>query len=349
MAEAVTHAIYDSGAIFDPYRWWPRSYIPYSQLFFLDFNKGWYSDFKILKRKYSLKKISGTLGYPTAIWLILAPALRVLKVIEPNKKKRIELVFNFLDMIQYQKSGDIFCEDGQNVVWNEDRVKKFMQKTEFIDVSSKIKLKKLFSRLNADLISWVEAVFWSANCAAREIHGPYEVVHNKITCQLIVREYYHPKESLLEPKTSDLRYSSIRTYSLYDKKVKFHFTVLNDYSHDKSLLENLIAFHAEAKDKKKVVSLDNEKKIEKVCGEIEKKIEEIAKHVEKTDRNQQVLGSVRRIYFRVHKLKTLAGKRWQPDKKLLQKVGKDLENFKVPDPPKITRAEFYKLMDPRVE
>lgn len=348
MIRALDKAAYESGKISDPFAWWPINYIFYDQLYIEELHKSYLKDLDFLKKKYGLKKVAETLKYPTAIWLLLVTAVRAVKRIGLSKKERTKIILDFLKMIDICMSGNIFCEDGKNIIFNRKKIKRVVNATKWVDVRREDYIKKLIGRLHASLLSMDEAIFWNANCATREIHGPYKINYEGKPGQLIVREYYILKAPDLVKELRGFPYESFETYTIYDPTVEFDFPVLNDFTHNHSLPEHTIAFFGKVVEDGKEKKLDKRELLEVACNILEKKSFEISMKVERMSQDEKVLESIRRVYFRVRELRAMVGKGWEPPKELMEKAKETLKTYPKPKHRSITRKQYYKAIDPRI-
>lgn len=350
MLKAFDKATYGSGKILDPYAWWPINFLFYSPLFNKASSQSFCSDYILLRKSKTLKEIALAFQYPTAAWLALSRFIFAVKAAELKKNERAKIILEFLKMLKILMAGNIFCEDGSNLIWDEKKVKKLVRKTRWIDTNLKPNFAKLFARLHGDLLSLDEAIFWNAVCATREIHGPYSVRWKNSPCQLIVREYYNLKEQEFLPSNFSSPCKAVRTFTIYNTAVHFDFPVLNDYTHDLPLVENTMAVFGTVEKGRKKEFLDKEELVIKACNAIEKEAGKIGSWVENLSEREQVIESIKRIYYRVKPIRDLLGKRWQAPPALLEKVKKDFFSFKPKQTKlKMTRDQFYNLCDPRVD
>lgn len=349
MIRAFERCSFDSGKILDPDAWWPLNHLYYSPLYINDFYKTLLGNFELLKKKYTLREIADAISYPSATWLLVVSAPHIMKSMGIEKEKRVSLILEFLKMIQMQMAGNIFCEDGGNIIWDKNRVERLMSEIEWVNIRKDSKLNRLFARLHAALLSLNEAIFRNCNNVAREVHGPYKIKYGGQPAQLIVREYYNLRDPALEPKLKDLPYESIKTYAIYDNAVKFDFPVLNDYTHDLPLVEHALAVAGRIKESAEEKNLSNTKSLEKVCEVLEKKNYQISMAVEQMAKEDQILESLRRVYYWAKRLNAKLNKSWEPPKRIMERVRKELRSFPEPKPFEMTREQFRALIDPRVD
>lgn len=350
MLKAFTKAAYDSGKVLDPYAWWPINFLFYTPLYDKESSSSFCSDYELLRKSKSLREIALAFRYPNAAWLALSRFIFAVKSAGLEKKKRIKIILEFLNILKILMTGNIFCEDGRNLIWDENKVKRLVGKTQWIDTNLKPNFAKLLARLHGDLLSIDEAIFWNAVCATRETHGPYCIKWKNSVCQLIVRQYYNLKEPEFLPSNLFSPYRAVKTFTIYNTAVRFDFPVLNDYTHDLPSVENTRAVFGIAEKNGKKEFLDKEELVIEACEAIEKETMKIGSWVENLSEKEQVIESIKRIYYRMKPIRDLLRKKWQAPVNLLEKVQKEFSSF-TPKQTKIkmTRKQFCNLCDPRID
>lgn len=188
--KAFEKASYQTGKAYDPLAWWPFNYKIYFPLYEEKRAHDLYTDYQQLRKSKSVGEIARKFRYPSAVWLNLIPFLRDTKYLGVERNERVEILLEFLQMLEIVMVGNIFCENGRNLIWGDDQVKNYIKETNWLEIGSVKDIPKLFARLHSDLLSLDEAIFWNANNVTREVHGPYKVRWKGVPAQLIVREYY---------------------------------------------------------------------------------------------------------------------------------------------------------------
>lgn len=350
MLKSFDRAAYESGKVLDPYAWWPMNFLFYSPLFDEVSSRTFCADYLLLRKSKSPKEIALSFRYPNAAWLALSRFIFAVKSTVLKKSERIKIILEFLRMTELIMTGDIFCEDKRNLIWDKSKVKKLVRETPWIDTRSNPHFAQLFARLHGDLLSLDEAIFWNAACATRETHGPYRLNWNNSPAQLIVREYYNLREpEFLPPKVSS-PYQAVTTFIVYNSAVHFDFPVLNDYTHDLPLVENTLAVFGFAQRDKEKEPLNNVRTVVEACNAIEEKTVKIGTWVEGLSKREQVIGSIKRVYYRMKPIQDLLGKKWQAPESFLDSVREKFSSFKPPETKvRMTRKQFYMMCDPRVD
>jgi hypothetical protein len=336
--EAITFGVFDSGALQDPQRWWPRSYVPYSPLFAQDFHSRWIEDWRRLSP-------DGVSARSTALWVLLAMSSRSLKAM-CDRAERCEIVLGLLAAIEDAKEGDIFCRDGRNLVLADETAQELVDNGMFEEVAGG-PLDASYARLSATLLAYSEAVFFSANCTVREVHGPYDVQYRGKPAKLIVRDYFRLRDSKLEIETGAFGADAASVYSLYRPQLEFEFSVLNDYVSNEPLGQAAIGHAAEYVGADgRVVPLDGRGALE-LADRLQRVIDRVSETVEEFDAEREIAEVVRRTYYRAAPLAEAVPRDWEPSHELIAGLLEALPEFAATMPPPLTREAFAVMVDPR--
>jgi len=338
--EAIVKGVYDSGALYDPHRWWPRSYLPYSPLFAADFHSQWLDQWREIPRQGAERYARST-----AIWVLLAMASRSLKTLF-DEKERMSVFLALLDDIRSAKAGDPFCRDGRHLVLMDDEAQAIVDRLSFADATDR-PTDRAYAGLNATLLAFSEAVFFSANCTVREVHGPYLVHYDGEPRQLLVRDYYRLRDQALEVETADVSYDAIRTYSLYDETVRFEFTVLNDYTSDQPLGTAAVAHAAELWRGDEVSAAEDVVVVGEATAALSATIAAVGARIADTSPVDETVEIVRRTYYRASPIAEAVGGKWEPRPEFILDFRVALGDFHATTPPSMTRREFGVMVDPR--
>lgn len=338
--EAIVRGVYDSGALYDAHRWWPRSYLPYSPLFATDFHSGWLERWRTLSRSAPAPYATAT-----AIWVLLAMASRSLKTIFEGEE-RTRVFRALLADIRAAMAGDPFCGDGRHLVLTDEQAQELVERLTFASAREP-SVDRAYSRLNATLLAYSEAVFFSANCTVREVHGPYSVRYEGAPRQLLVRNYHRLRDEALEPETASVPVDAVCAYSLYDETVRFDFTVLNDYTSDRPLRDAAVAHAVELTADGEVRLADGVDAIRDVGGALAGTIAAVGAAVDAAPPLEGTVEIIRRTYYRASPIAAATGTSWEPTTAFLDGLRADLEGFDPALPPPMTREEFAEMVDPR--
>lgn len=338
--EAIVRGVYDSGALYDVHRWWPRSYLPYSPLFATDFHSRWLERWRTISRSAAAPYATAT-----AIWVLLAMASRSLKTMFEGEE-RTGVFHALLADIRSATAGDPFCSDGRHLVLADEEAQELVERLPFASAREQ-SVDRAYSRLNATLLAYSEAVFFSANCTVREVHGPYDVRYEGAPCQLLVRNYHRLRDELLEPQTASVPVDAVCTYSLYDPTVRFDITVLNDYTSDRPLRDVAVAHVAELTAGGEVRVADGVDAVRDVSAALATTIAAVGAAVDAVAPLEETVEIIRRTYYRASPISMATGTSWEPTTEFLDELCAALEGFEPVMPPSMTREEFAVMVDPR--
>jgi hypothetical protein len=338
--EATVKGVYDSGALYDPHRWWPRSYLPYSPLFATDFHSQWLQQWRGIQRQ-----AAEPYARSTAIWVLLAMASRSLKALF-DEGERMSVFHALLDDIRSAKAGDPFCRDGCHLVLEDDEAQAIIDRLSFADANER-STDRAYAGLNATLLAFSEAVFFSANCTVREVHGPYRVRYGGEPRQLLVRDYYRLRDQALEAETADVPYDAIRTYSLYDGTVRFEFTVLNDYTSDRPLGTAAVAHAVEFRCGEEIRLAEDAGAVGEATAALSAVIAAVGARIADTAPADETVEIIRRTYYRASPIAEAVGASWEPRPEFILDFRAALNDFQAASPPPMTREEFGVMVDPR--
>jgi hypothetical protein len=208
-------------------------------------------------------------------------------------------------------------------------------------------LDRAYGILNGSLLAYSEAIYFSANCTVRDIHGPYAVTYQRAPCQLLVRDYYQLRNDRLEPETMTIDLDAVRTYSLYNQHVHFSFSVLNDYISDAPLSTCVIAHAAELSSGDATIVAGGLPDIQRVNEQLSRVIADVTQRTRNASSADQTLEIIRRTYYRASPISNAVGADWEPSHNFLATIRSGLNDFRGSMPPQMTREAFGELVDPR--
>jgi hypothetical protein len=339
--EAITFGVYDSGALTDPHRWWPESYLPYSPLFAGHFHSHWISQWRGLPAGRVGQSASGT-----ALWVLLAMSSRSLKAMY-DREERCVLFLALLEEIRATAAGDIFNGDGRHLVLTSEAAQEIVDRTTFHSAAED-GVDRAFSGLSAALLAYSEAVFFSANCTVRDIHGPYDVNYTGAPRKLLVRDYTRIRDTDLEVETGTISMDAVSVYSVYEPSVSFTFSVLNDYISDKPLSSVAVAHAANARPFEESGTFSSIDSVADVIGELERVISAVGARVRAETSLETALEVIRRTYYRGFPVAVAAAEDWEIPPAFRAELRTRLQAFEGGMPPAMTREDFGRMVDPRL-
>jgi hypothetical protein len=167
-------------------------------------------------------------------------------------------------------------------------------------------------------------------------------------CQLLIRDYYCLRDERLEPETAKLKLDSVRAYSLYDRSVRFSFSVLNDYTSDSPLNNSVVAHAAELSSGGVDRLADGVAEIRQITKELGAVVATVSAQIRSAESLTETLEIIRRTYYRASPIASAVGEDWEPTSEFIAEFVNKLSDFEGAMPPDMTREDFGAMVDPRV-
>ena len=317
MKEALAKSAYDSGKM-NVDEIWPihplQAYPYFIDVFIISLNT------KVeLLRKEAIKL------NPSRIWGWIINILLGSKMVYFKKETLVNLVNKLLCLLEESMCGNCFCEDGTHRIINPKNHE--IEGIFFTDGE-----KDEILRLHAELMCYNQTLYWVANCAFREIHGPYTVVFNNQPAQLVVREFFKLNSPMMK-----LPFNYIKTESIYDKDINFTFFVLNDYLWDKQIEDHMLGYRCYS-DGREITSTTE---LHEINLALNKNNKAETRRIILLSRNEKILGLAERLYKTINDI----GEPVQVPIKIMEERIKTLK----PEIPKrrLDRETAKMLFDPR--
>ncbi len=223
---------------------WPLSPI---QLFsYIDFDQA-YDVYLKLKASFGkgegYEDIAKLFRYPTALkffmmnsgatGLKVGAALKLAPVTIQDNIKFFEWLIAILKKIMQE---DPFSLRGRNIVWDEEKVNKFLNENDWIGLSDNTRLKNAINLLSVNLftLNWsFYTDYFGANGSER--HGPYPIPKGEFgqSPKLLVRDFFDLKPDEIWPIAKKVPFRSITLAQIYDETeiyLNFGNTIVNQES-----------------------------------------------------------------------------------------------------------------------
>jgi len=117
---------------------------------------------------------------------------------------------------------DIFCENNQNIIWSEKRIKNIVKKRKSINVKKKKEFKHLIYSLETQLWLYTELIWFTNHSLSHTFHGPYRINNEEI----LVKKFFDLKPAKIWKFTKDLSFNKIEILEFYDKNTKIKLDFL---------------------------------------------------------------------------------------------------------------------------
>ena len=225
--------------------------------------------------------------------------------------ERIGLVDSLLDYIAYYRKGDIFCEDGKNVVWSNNEVEETLGKYELITLSEedKNKYRESIGKINGSLFNYCEFLHLAKHPFGHEFHGPYKLSGDEV---LIAREYYDLKPTLVWAFTENLPFERVLTLEIY-KGVDIYFDFFNHTGSSSSLPQHLQRFFIAIDDYRNPLTKHEE--LEELLANINKIFENASEFTSNYTDKDWIQKLFEMHYYYLKPFKDILGLDWKPPEK----------------------------------
>lgn len=117
------------------------------------------------------------------------------------------------DLVALNRRGDIYCRDGRNTIWEEERVAKELTDLVFLDARGKEAegLPRLLAAINVALWEYCILIQIGHRAYSHEFHGPYPVDDEYV----LVREFHGLKPTEVWEFCSALPFQKLTTIEVY--------------------------------------------------------------------------------------------------------------------------------------
>lgn len=233
--------------------------------------------------------------------------------------ERIEVTLKLLEYISHYRT-DPFCEDGKNIILNNNDIKLILEKTSLIDLcktSSASEYKQKLGKLNAALWLYCELLYFGYHSMAHEFHGPYEVNDGEI---LIVRDYYDLKPEFWS-FCQNFQIETITSYEIYSD-IPIYFDFFNRSRSSKLLPKYLRKLCLKVN---RIEDIDNLSKLDDVLNKIEKNVQDGISYINELEKKKLLEKNIEMFHYVLKPLRQATNKDW--------KLGMDVESEKMKENP----------------
>jgi len=224
---------------------WPIKLNSISHLFLKEFSRDFIDNLEQLTHQGGTPgEMARHLGSPTQIFRTMDQVLRGMFMNLVPVQKRREIIIKLLKCIQSQKSGSLFNEDGKNLLYTEEKIKKLSADLAWrtADENSAVIIHRCIGLLKA----YVELLFFRMYEISQEIHGQYDDIPGSNN-NLIIREFKNLQPHALWEDSEFLPYNQITIYTQYDPCIVVEFDIYNHmYQKGKNFPHHLVKWQVMA-------------------------------------------------------------------------------------------------------
>jgi len=226
---------------------WPIKLNSISHLFLKEFSRDFvYNLEQLIHPGCTPADLAPSLGSPTKIFRTMDQVLRGMFMNMVPVQKRREVILTLLKCIQSQKSGSLFNEDGKNLLYCSEKIKKLSTDLAWNTTAddSAVILHRCIGLLKA----YVELLFFRMYEISQEIHGQYDLPGSKNN--LVIREFKNLQPHDLWDDSEFLPYEQISIFTQYDPCIEVEFDIYNHmYQKGKNFPPHLVKWQVMADEK----------------------------------------------------------------------------------------------------
>jgi hypothetical protein len=204
---------------------WPIKLNSISNLFLKEFSRDFVNHLEQLTQQgCTPADLAQRLGSPTRIFRTMDQVLRGMFMNLVPVQKRREIIISLLKCIKSQKSGSLFNEDGENLLYPGEKIKKLAADLAWntADGDSTVIIHQCIGLLKA----YVELLYFRMYEISQEIHGQYgEIPGSKNN--LLIREFKNLRPHDLWEGIEFLPYNQITIFTQYDPHIEVEFDIYN--------------------------------------------------------------------------------------------------------------------------
>lgn len=204
---------------------WPIKLNSISHLFLKEFSRDFVNHLEQLtNRGCTPADMAPRLGSPTQIFRTMDQVLRGMFMNLVPVQKRREIIIRLLKCINSQKSGSLFNEDGKNLLYSRERIKKLSADSSWSTANgdSAVIIHQCIGLLKA----YVELLFFRMYEISQEIHGQYDDLPGSKN-NLIIREFKNLQPHDLWEDIEFLPYNQFTIFTQYDSHIEVEFDIYN--------------------------------------------------------------------------------------------------------------------------
>jgi hypothetical protein len=291
---------------YNDYNDWPIKFNSIMHLFMEEFTKEFLEDFEKLKSSEK-RAVAKEFKNPDRVYRSIHSLIYGMKKMKYSISRQREIVLELLELVGIMKKGSVFNEDGSNIIYDQDKIRKIYEDKCFRLVSKNDSI--LIQKFCGILWAYTEAIYFRAHDIPKLIHGSYKL--DGTFNNLFIRDYMNLNTADFWYGIEFLPVNEICIYTEYKDNLKVDIDSYNHVSMKSgNYIEDLEYCYIEADGKE--IGLDE---ILKYIPIIENAIRSINKWVEKSDWREITKRYADIYWYRKKPLRDLLNIEWKvPDK-----------------------------------
>lgn len=203
---------------------WPIRLNSISHLFLKEFFRDFARNLEeISENGCNQDEMARILGSPTKMFRSMDQVLRGMFMNRIPVQERRKIIIKLLKVIKSRKSGSLFNEDGKNLLFPGEKIKRLSGDSSWNNAAddSSVIIHQCIGLLKA----YVELLFFRMYEISQEIHGQYDCPGSENN--LIIREFKNLQPGDLWEGIEYLPYNHITIFSQYDSCIRVEFDIYN--------------------------------------------------------------------------------------------------------------------------
>lgn len=284
---------------YNDYNDWPIKFNSVMHLFLEEFSQEILDDIKeISEKQISSSTVAEAFINPARIYRLINPLLYGMKRLRCSISEQRRLACYFLDLVQILKYGPPFNEEGRNIIFSPEKVRKIVDQVN-MQPSTQEEARRI-QQFCGIMWAYTESIFFRAHDVTKEIHGPYVLSNGD---QLLIRRYLNlrPMDMIKDMRLLDC--DEISIYTRYSSDLKL---TIDSYNHlflqDGNYIRDLCSYAIKCDGK--LISIDELRgKVDQMC----ETIRQVHQWVSKADWQTLTLRYAEIYWYRKRPLKILLG------------------------------------------
>lgn len=298
---------------------WPVKLNAAFHLFLKEFGEELVDDLIYLEQSKTAAEIARPFYNPARLYRIIDSTIYGMRRNHYSVAQQRAIVLKLLSLCRTLKHGSEFNEDGRNVIYDPETVRKTAEK---LDSVRSIEESKLVHRFCAVMWAYTEAVCFRAHDVTKEIHGAYPYGDSRR--HFIVKEYLNLSPRELWPDIPLLPCSTIKIYKQYNDTVRIRIDALNHLYHEGGqLIPSLEACQVEVDGNRVEVEL-----LREYLVRVQETIATISRYIDSIGWNERVLKYADIFWFRKKPFCDQRGRDWRVPAHVRESILNGSENIR---------------------
>ncbi len=302
---------------------WPVKLNAAFHLFLKEFGEELIDDLAYLEQHKTPAEIALPFYNPARLYRIIDSTIYSMRRNHYRMAQQRAVVLRLLSLCRTLKYGSEFNEDGCNVIYDPETVRRTSASLAPLRSTDE---SKIVHRFCAVMWAYTEAICFRAHDVTKEIHGAYSYDDGRK--HFIVKEYLNLSPHELWPDMPLLPCRTVKIYKQYNETVRIRIDALNHLYHEGGqLVPSLEACRVEVDGQQADVEL-----LREYLVRVQQTVGSISRYIERISWNERVLKYADIFWFRKKPFCDQRGRDWRVPAHVRQAImtGTENERRRVP-------------------